>query len=86
MNAYKIIGTSRQIGAIGIHEKYERIIPAENAREAYLKNHEQMTAKGREFIHVTEIQESKIALICGLGMIGTSFHTIEPERYLYTAA
>lgn len=84
MNAYKIIGTSRQVGAIGKPEPFERIITAETAREAYEANRTHFyDVLHREHLHTTEIQESRIATVCGLGAIGTAFQTVEPDRYLY---
>ena len=82
MNAYKIIGTSRATGAIGKPDPFERIITANTAREAYNQNREHLYAKGREHVLTTEIQESRIATVCGLGAIGTSFQTVDPEFYL----
>ena len=82
MNAYKIKGTSNQVGAIGKPEPFERITTANNPREAYEQNRAYMYMNNREHVLTTEIQESKIAAITGLGAIGTQFHTIDPERYL----
>jgi hypothetical protein len=81
MNAYKIKGTSNQIGAIGKPEPFERIITANNPREAYQQNRAKLYMT-REHVLTTEIQESRIAAITGLGAIGTHFQTVDPERYL----
>lgn len=82
MNAYKIKGTSNRVGAIGEPEPFERIITANNAREAYEKNRAHLYMNNREHVLTTEIQESRIAAITGLGAIGTHFQTVDPERYL----
>ena len=81
MNAYRITGTSRAIGAIGIFEPFERIITAETPREAYNANREHLE-KTREHILTMEIQESRIAHTCGLGAIGTAFQVVDPSMYL----
>ena len=35
MNTYKLVGTYRKIGAIGIHENFEYIVRAETPHKAY---------------------------------------------------
>jgi hypothetical protein len=82
MNAYKITGTSREVGAIGKSETYERIITAATAREAYNTNRQYLYDHNREHVQTTEIQESRIATVCQLGAIGTPFHVVDPEMYL----
>jgi hypothetical protein len=81
MNAYKITGTSRQVGAIGISEPFERIITANTPREAYNQNREYLYAKGREHVLTTSMEESRVATVCGLGAIGTAFMTVDPDLY-----
>lgn len=82
MNAYKITGTSREVGAIGMPESYERIIIANTAREAYNTNRQYLYDHNREHVLTTEIQESRIDKVIGLGAIGTSFQIVDPEMYL----
>lgn len=82
MNAYKITGTSKQVGAIGASEPFERIITADTARDAYNTNRDYLYSQNREHVQTTEIQESRIAAVTGLGAIGTAFAVVDLERYL----
>lgn len=85
MNAYKIKGTSRAIGAIGAigaSEPFERIILAESARHAYEENRRHFyDVLGREMLHTMEIQESKVTRITENGIIGDNFVTVDPDQY-----
>ena len=82
MNAYKIKGTYHEHSAIGIPETFERIIFADTPREAYYENRSYHYQKGREHVLTMEIQESRIAKICGLGEVGTAFYTVDDVYYL----
>jgi hypothetical protein len=58
MNNYKVIGESRQVGAIGVCEPFTEFVTTNSSREAYSQVREQYYANSREHVHIKEIQVS----------------------------
>ena len=83
MNAYKITGTSRKAGAIGISETFVRVIQSESARSAYLENQIFLYAKDRDHVLTTRVQESKLTDQIGPATIGSGWVDVAPEIWLY---
>ncbi len=75
MNNYKVIGESRQVGAIGIFEPFSINIMAGCAKWAYDDVRNSLYANNREHVHIKEIR-----VITDDNPNGT---VVEPSAYLY---
>jgi ribosomal protein L20A (L18A) len=56
MKTYKIIGESREVGAIGIFEPFTENILAESSKDAYEQARNNQYRNNREHIHIKEIR------------------------------
>jgi hypothetical protein len=55
MNTYKVIGESREVGAIGIFEPFIDFIDVETSKQAYNQVREKLYAHNREHVHIKQI-------------------------------
>ncbi len=74
MNNYKVIGESRQVGAIGIFEPFTINIMAESSKQAYENVRNSQYSNNREHVHIKEIR-----VITDDNPFGT---VVEPRAYL----
>jgi hypothetical protein len=73
VNTYKVTGTSRQVGAIGIMEPFTVNVVTESSKAAYDAVRAQLYANNRDHVQVMGIY-----LITDYGLT-----QVEPEAYLY---
>jgi len=73
MNIYKVIGESREVGAIGIFEPFNINIVADSAKDAYEEVRSQLYASNREHVYIKEI-----SLKTGIN----KYSIIDPANYL----
>jgi hypothetical protein len=75
MNNYKVIGESREVGAIGVFEPFTINIVAGCSKYAYDDVHNRLYSNNREHVHIKEIR-----LITDDNQQGS---IVEPMAYLY---
>jgi len=75
MNNYKVIGESREVGAIGIFEPFTINIVSDCAKSAYNNVRNNLYSNNREHVHIKQIR-----LIMDDNQRGS---IVEPMAYLY---
>ena len=75
MNNYKVIGESREAGAIGIFEPFTEFIDADSSKQAYENVRNRLYSNNREHVHIKEVR-----ILTDDNQYGT---IIEPISYLY---
>ncbi len=78
MNTYKVTGTSREVGAIGIFEPFAEYITTEKSKDAYTQARQNQDAKNRDYILVTGVFVENSD-----GWGNNYWVAVEPEAYLY---
>lgn len=56
MTTFRVSGSSRQVGAIGLPEPFTAFIQAESSQEAYTQARERQYSDNRELVQITEIE------------------------------
>lgn len=74
MNNYKVIGESREVGAIGIFEPFTKNIVADSAKQAYENVRNELYSDNREHVHIKQV---RLLVDDSYGIV------IEPSSYLY---
>ncbi len=73
MNNYRVEGESREVGAIGICEKFIENVVTESSHEAYNQVIASQYSKNREHVYIKEIQL--------MGEYGGTI--VEPRAYIH---